>query len=209
MINEKALRAAATELNEVTKVQPPLRTKAPLKDLLKEVKESIDPDDEGYILQPTDKFSDATQAIFDEILGKTPAPEPEPEEEPEPDEGGQEVADKLHEENIEKAPVNKGKKAPAPKKEEEQPEEKKPEKTPKAEKKPKAPKAPALTKKSIIIDMTGSAKGSTIEEMAQAMVDKGVDPDYKKNCVVTKLWLAKMGFNTRKEAIEKDPRFKR
>jgi hypothetical protein len=205
MINEKALRAAATELNEVTKVSPPLRTKAPLKDLLKEVKESIDPDDEGYILQPTDKFSDATQAIFDEILGKTPEPkEEEPEEVPDEEEA-QEVAEKLHKENIEKAPVNKGKKAP-------EPEEEKPEKTPKAEKKPKAPKppkAPALTKKSIIIDMTGSARGATIEEMAKAMVDKGVDPDYKKNCVVTKLWLAKMGFNTRKEAIEKDPRFKR
>jgi len=41
------------------------------------------------------------------------------------------------------------------------------------------------------------------------MVDQGVDTDLKKNLVVTKLWLAKMGFNTRKEAIQKDPRFKR
>ena len=208
MINEKALRAAATELNEVTKVKPPLRVNASFKDLLKEVKESIDPDDEGYILQPTDKFSDDTQATFDEMLGKTPVQEPKEEiEEEEPEQEEQKVAEKLYKENIEKAPVNKGKEAPVSKKKET--EEKKPEKAPKAEKKPKAPKTPALTKKSVIIDMTGSSKGSTIEEMAQAMVDKGIDPDFKKNCVVTKLWLAKMGFNTRKEAIDKDPRFKR
>jgi outer membrane biosynthesis protein TonB len=202
MINEKALRTAATELNEVTKVQPPLRVKAPFKDLSKEVKESIDPDDEGYILQPTDEFSDATQATFDEILGKTPAQEPEEETE---QEEAQAVADRIHEENIEKAPINKGKKVPDP---EPKTKERKPEKVTKTEKK-KEPKAPALTKKSVIIDMTGSSKGATIEEMAQVMVDKGIDPDYEKNRVVTKLWLAKMGFNTRKEAIDKDPRFKR
>jgi outer membrane biosynthesis protein TonB len=201
MVSEKDLRAAAKELNKVTAVQPPLRVTAPLKDLLKEVKESIDPDDEGYILQPTDKFSKETQAIFDELLGKTPAPaeEEEEEEEPEP----QEVAEKIHEKNIASAPVNKGKKAPAPKpkveeeeEEEPEPEEKPAPKKEKAEKapKPKKEKGPALTKKSIIIDMTGSARGATIEEMAQAMVE---------------LWLAKMGFNTRKEAIQKDPRFKR
>ena len=45
--------------------------------------------------------------------------------------------------------------------------------------------------------------------MAQAMVDAGIDPDYETNFKVAKLWLTKMGSKTTKEAIAKNPRFKR
>ena len=79
-------------------------------------------------------------------------------------------------------------------------------KAPKAPKEPKEPKEPKVTKKSIVI---GCLKdGATIEEMAQAIVDQGIDPDYKKNCYIVKLWLSKMGYDVKKAAIEANPIFR-
>jgi hypothetical protein len=90
------------------------------------------------------------------------------------------------------------------------PKEEAPEKKAPAAKKEKPAKAPrARSKKSIIEEMIGSEKGATVEEMAQAMVDQGIDSDFKKNIVITKLWLSKMGFDTKKAAIEKNPYFKK
>lgn len=72
---------------------------------------------------------------------------------------------------------------------------------------PKKPKG--KTKKSVVEEMINQKKGATIEEIAQKICDEGIDEDYEKNCKVAKLWLQKMGFNTKKAAIEKNPKFKK
>lgn len=54
-----------------------------------------------------------------------------------------------------------------------------------------------ITKKSIIIDMLQN--GATIEQMAKAIVKKGIGGDLDRNIATTKLWLPKIGF-----AIVKD-----
>lgn len=79
----------------------------------------------------------------------------------------------------------------------------------KKEKIKKASRAGGPTKKSVIEEMTATKKGATIEEMAKAIVERGIDDDYLKNCTVTKLWLAKMGFDIKKASIAKDPYFKK
>ena len=114
MANEKALRTAAKEMNEVMDgLDPELDVKAKLTTLEKQMKEAvkfIDPDE--------DTFSKATQAVIDELTeeeeeeeeeeesikkvkGKK-APEPEDEDEEEEEEK-QERANKLHKKNIGKA----------------------------------------------------------------------------------------------------------
>ena len=50
--------------------------------------------------------------------------------------------------------------------------------------------------------------GTTSEEIAKKITDEGIDSDYKKNIVVVKLWLSKMGYPTNKAAIEANPKFK-
>jgi hypothetical protein len=44
--------------------------------------------------------------------------------------------------------------------------------------------------------------------MAKEIVKAGIDDDYDKNCRVVKAWLGKMGFDTKKAAIEANPIFK-
>ena len=44
--------------------------------------------------------------------------------------------------------------------------------------------------------------------MAKAIVDRGIDADYDKNCRVVKAHLQKMGFDTKKASIEANPIFK-
>lgn len=84
------------------------------------------------------------------------------------------------------------------------------EKKEKKEKKEPASTNPVkITKKRIIEEMINSQKGATIEQMAQAIVDKKIDPDFKKNCLIVKLWLGKMGFGVKKQDIEKNPIFKK
>lgn len=82
--------------------------------------------------------------------------------------------------------------------------EEKPKKTPKK----KVEKEKKRTKKSVVIEMIGTDEGATIEEIAQVITNDGIDPDFDKNKTVVKLWLSKMGYDTKKAAIEKDPRFK-
>lgn len=89
---------------------------------------------------------------------------------------------------------------------EEPAEEKKTEKP--AEKKSEKKSEKKLTKKQIVIDMISSETGATIEQIAQEIVDKKIDSNFSKNCTVVKLWLSKMGFDTKKKAIEVNPIFK-
>jgi len=73
MATEKALRAAAKELQSVMGLEPPINLKAPVDDLTTQVKDAIEQIQEG------DEFSEATQAVIDEFNEveeeeETPAP---------------------------------------------------------------------------------------------------------------------------------------
>jgi hypothetical protein len=92
MINEKSMRAAAKELNDVLGLDPVIDTKAKLAIVTDGVKSAL-----PLIDPKNDEFTDATQAVIDELNG---GEEDEPEEE---------------------APKKKGKK-PAPVEEEEEDE---------------------------------------------------------------------------------------
>lgn len=88
MLSEKALRAAAKEVNEVVGVEPPINTKASVSELIEKLKEAK----ETVIDPAQDEFTDATQAVLDELdepqeEAKAPTRKPKPapvkEEEPE------------------------------------------------------------------------------------------------------------------------------
>ena len=83
------------------------------------------------------------------------------------------------------------------------------EPTPGKVKEPTSTNTGKITKKRVIEEMINSQKGATIEQMAQAIVDKKIDANFKKNCLVVKLWLGKMGFGVKKQDIEKNPIFKK
>ena len=55
------------------------------------------------------------------------------------------------------------------------------------------------TKKQVVTDMVSKKKGATLEEIAQAITDEGIDPDVQKNKRVTRLWLRKIGFEVTKD----------
>lgn len=61
MATEKALRAAAKEMQDVMGLEPPINVKAPIADLTEQLKEAIEQIQEG------DEFSKTTQAIIDEF----------------------------------------------------------------------------------------------------------------------------------------------
>ena len=90
----------------------------------------------------------------------------------------------------------------------------------KVEKKPVEKKEPAVkkvsvvksgkkkrTKKAVVEEMITKKGGATIEEIAQAITDEEIDLDHDKNLLVVKLWLNKMGHDTKKAAIAKNPKF--
>ncbi len=54
------------------------------------------------------------------------------------------------------------------------------------------------TKKSIVVKMISTKTGSTVDNIAQAIVDEGIDVDLEKNKRTVKLWMSKIGF-----AVEK------
>lgn len=59
-------------------------------------------------------------------------------------------------------------------------------------------KVKPVTKKSVIIEMISRPEGALVSEMAQVIVDKGIDPDLQKNTRVVRLWLSKLGIPVRK-----------
>jgi hypothetical protein len=73
MINEKSMRAAAKELNDVLGLDPVINTKAKLAIVTDGVKSAL-----PLIDPKNDEFTDATQAVIDELNG---GEEDEPEEE--------------------------------------------------------------------------------------------------------------------------------
>lgn len=124
MATEKALRAAAKEMQDVMGLEPPINVKAPLADLTDQIKEAIEQ------IQDGDEFSKTTQAIIDEFNAteeeeeeveapkrkKVPAPAPAPKKkapvvEDDDDEDDEEEEDEPEEEVV--VPKKKGAK-PAP-----------------------------------------------------------------------------------------------
>ncbi len=71
---------------------------------------------------------------------------------------------------------------------------------------PKKQKPGRVTKKSIVEDSL--EEGATILEMAERIVAAGIDANLEKNIKTVKLWLRKMGFDTKKAFIETNPVFK-
>ena len=103
MLSEKALRAAAKEVNDVVGVEPPINTKAPVSELIEKLKVAK----ETVIDPAQDEFTEATQAVLDELdepqeeakaptRKPKPAPvkEEEPEEDPDEDPEEEEVVEK-------------------------------------------------------------------------------------------------------------------
>lgn len=117
MLSEKALRAAAKEVNEVVGVEPPINTKAPVAELIAKLKEAK----EKVIDPAQDEFTEATQAVLDELEDDVEEVPPVPKRKPKPapveeDEAPEEEAEEEAETTAKKAPKKEGKKGTAPKK---------------------------------------------------------------------------------------------
>ena len=122
MLSEKALRAAAKEVNEVVGVEPPINTKAPVSELIEKLKEAK----ETVIDPAQDEFTEATQAVLDELdepqeEAKAPTRKPKPapvkEEEPEEDPDEDPEEEEVVEKKSSKKPAKKeGAKKEGPKK---------------------------------------------------------------------------------------------
>jgi len=103
MLSEKALRAAAKEVNEVVGVEPPINTKASVAELIEKLKEA-----KAEVIDPEqDEFTEATQAVLDEL--------DEEEEEVEEEEAEEAEEEEVEEKPAKKASKKEGKKS-APKK---------------------------------------------------------------------------------------------
>ena len=204
-MTKKEVISVAKELNKVLGLDPQIDTKQGLEELKGLVLQAAD------LIEPEDEISEKTIKIIEELREEKAAAEPEEEDEGEleedtddddgsEDDGSEEEVeaedsedDEEEAEEVEK-PAKKDKKT-------KKDVGKKENKTPKKEK-----NKGSLTKKEVVLQSL--KKGMTIEQMAQRIVDDGIDDDYRKNCRVVKAYLRKMGYDVRKEAIEKNPVFK-
>ena len=108
MATEKALRAAAKEMQDVMGLEPPINVKASIEALTEQFTEAISQ------IQDGDEFSEATQAVIDEfnapeeeeeevVVPKrkaAPAPAKKKAKAPEPEEEEEEEADEDEEEEV-------------------------------------------------------------------------------------------------------------
>jgi hypothetical protein len=65
----------------------------------------------------------------------------------------------------------------------------------KATKPAATPGAPKITKKSICIEMVSRKGGASLDEIAQAISDRGICSDLKINKTTAGLWMHKIGFD--------------
>ena len=214
-MTKKDVVSAAKELNKVLGLDPQIDTKQDLETLKDLVLQAAD------LIEPEDEISEKTTKIIEELREEKAAAEPEEEDEGEPeedtdDDDGSEDDGSEEEEEVEAEDSEDDEEAEDSEDDEEAEEVEKPAKKDKKTKKDvgkkenKIPKKEknkgSLTKKEVVLQ--GLKKGMTIEQMAQRIVDDGIDDDYGKNCRVVKAHLRKMGYDVRKEAIEKNPVFK-
>lgn len=217
MATKKELISVAKELNKVLGLDPAIDTGSRVKvsDLEEVIKQAIE------LIEPGDEFTEATQAI---ITALSPAPQEDaPEEETDDyndydddddNDDDDDYDDDVEEETPEEEAPDRHRPDEEPEEEEE--EEETPPEPPKADKKKEKKGKPAKkakakddnkpTKKKIVLECL--KKGATIEQMAKEIAKAGIDDDYDKNCRVVKAWLGKMGFDTKKAAIEANPIFK-
>ena len=195
MATKKELTTVAKELNKVLGLDPAIDTGSRVKvsDLEEVIKQAIG------LIEPGDEFTEATQAI---ITALSPAPQEDASEEETDD----------YDDDYDDYDDDDDDGEPDDDVEEETPEEEAPKADKKKEKKDKPAKKAKVkddnkpTKKKIVLECL--KKGATIEQMAKEIAKAGIDDDYDKNCRVVKAWLGKMGFDTKKAAIEANPIFK-
>jgi hypothetical protein len=217
-MTKKDVVSVAKELNKVLGLDPQIDTKQDLETLKDLVLQAAD------LIEPEDEISEKTTKIIEELREEKAAAEPEEEDEGEPeedtddDDGSEDDGseDDGSEEEVEAEDSEDDEEAEDSEDDEEAEEVEKPAKKDKKTKKDvgkkenKIPKKEknkgSLTKKEVVLQSL--KKGMTIEQMAQRIVDDGIDDDYGKNCRVVKAHLRKMGYDVRKETIEKNPVFK-
>jgi hypothetical protein len=217
-MTKKDVVSVAKELNKVLGLSPQIDTKQDLETLKDLVLQAAD------LIEPEDEISEKTTKIIEELREEKAAAEPEEEDEGEPeedtddDDGSEDDGseDDGSEEEVEAEDSEDDEEAEDSEDDEEAEEVEKPAKKDKKTKKDvgkkenKIPKKEknkgSLTKKEVVLQSL--KKGMTIEQMAQRIVDDGIDDDYGKNCRVVKAHLRKMGYDVRKETIEKNPVFK-
>ena len=212
-MTKKEVISVAKELNKVLGLDPQIDTKQGLEELKGLVLQAAD------LIEPEDEISEKTIKIIEELREEKATAEPEEEDEGEPEEDTDDddgSEDDGSEEEVEAEDSEDDEEVEDNEDDEEAEEVEKPAKKDKKTKKDvgkkenKIPKKEknkgSLTKKEVILQSL--KKGMTIEQMAQRIVDDGIDDDYRKNCRVVKAHLRKMGYDVRKEAIEKNPVFK-
>jgi hypothetical protein len=194
-MKRKDIVKAAKELNEILGLDPQIDTKQDLNVVKKLIMKASD------LLEPEDKITKATKTVIAGIKEEMESAEPPEDKEEETSDTAPPATQDEDSDSDEEPPAKpeskKGKKS-----------RQKTETT--ADSTPPAPKknTKTVTKKSVILELLKSKKGATIEQMAQAIVDRGIDADYDKNCRVVKAHLQKMGFDTKKASIEANPIFK-
>lgn len=62
----------------------------------------------------------------------------------------------------------------------------------------KNPNGKRVTKKSVCLEFISRNGGGSINDMARAIVERGIDPDFEKNVRVCRLWMSKIGFPVKK-----------
>lgn len=165
MLSEKALRAAAKEVNDVVGVEPPINTKAPVAELIEKLKEAkdtvIDPDQ--------DEFTEATQAVLDELDAEEEAEEEAP----------------APKRKVKPAPVAEEAEEDDPEEAEEAPKKKAPKKKGTAPKKAGEPGKPGIIATIVALVEGSGKKGITKEEILAELVANFPDrsEDSMKNTI--------------------------
>lgn len=204
MATEKALRAAAKEMQNVMGLEPPINTKAPIDELTDQLKEAIDQ------IQDGDEFSETTQAVIDEFLeveeeeeevpapkkAKKPAP-PAPKKKTPVVEDDDEEDEEDEEEDEEVVVPKKGTKKPVKKvveEEEEEEDEAPAPKKAKAEGK-KTPFVAAAVHRAETYALALAKNPKTLKqwaEMSNAIYVKNGGRDSMKQAEFDVQWLTKM-----------------
>ena len=68
-----------------------------------------------------------------------------------------------------------------------------------AKKEEKVEKKPRVTKKSVVIELISKGNGATVNQIAEEIVRRGIDPDLEKNKRVVRLWLSKLGMPVQRD----------
>lgn len=104
MVNEKQLRIAAKEMNEVMGLEPPINVRAEKGELESLVRKGI-----TYIDPVQDEFTELTQGVIDELSPKVGKGKIEDVPDEDEEETAQDVAERIHKKNVDDVPIRVGK----------------------------------------------------------------------------------------------------